>query len=114
MTKMPGGSALWFRHGLRLHDNPALRDALHDLAGAPFFPVFVFDGETAGTKLVGYNRMRYLLEALEDLNQQFQKSGGKLIMIKGQPEVVFRRLWEECGTIISFAYLFAGSAYSLE
>lgn len=103
MSKMLGGSALWFRHGLRLHDNPALRDALHDIAGTPFFPIFVFDGETAGTKVVGYNRMRYLLEALEDLNQQFQRSGGKLIMIKGQPEVVFRRLWEEFGTN---AYLF--------
>lgn len=96
---MQGGSALWFRHGLRLHDNPALHDALRDLAGAPFFPVFVFDGETAGTKLVGYNRMRYLLEALEDLNRQFQRSGGKLIMVKGQPEAVFRRLREEFGTI---------------
>ncbi|XP_026324719.1 cryptochrome-1 [Hyposmocoma kahamanoa] len=94
---MQGGSAMWFRHGLRLHDNPALHDALRDLAGAPFFPVFVFDGETAGTKLVGYNRMRYLLEALEDLNRQFQRSGGKLIMVKGQPEAVFRRLWEEFG-----------------
>lgn len=50
-------------------------------------------------KEVGYNRMRYLLEALDDLDKQFKKCGGRLIMIKGQPNVVFRRLWEEFGKL---------------
>jgi len=36
----------WFRHGLRLHDNPALLDGLAD--GGDFYPVFIFDGEVAG------------------------------------------------------------------
>ncbi|CAH2037081.1 unnamed protein product, partial [Iphiclides podalirius] len=93
---MLGGSVLWFRHGLRLHDNPALHRALED-KNQPFFPVFIFDGETAGTKVVGYNRMRYLLEALEDLDNQFKKHGGRLLMIKGKPDIIFRRLWEEFG-----------------
>ncbi|XP_069358731.1 cryptochrome-1 [Maniola hyperantus] len=93
---MLGGSVLWFRHGLRLHDNPSLNTALEDKT-VPFFPVFIFDGETAGTKVVGYSRMRYLLEALQDLDNQFKKYGGRLHMIKGKPDVVFRRLWEEFG-----------------
>ncbi|CAH1645315.1 unnamed protein product [Spodoptera littoralis] len=93
---MLGGSVLWFRHGLRLHDNPSLHSALEE-KGFPFFPIFIFDGETAGTKVVGYNRMRYLLEALDDLDNQFKKHGGRLIMLKGKPNVVFRRLWEEFG-----------------
>ncbi|KOB58217.1 Cryptochrome, partial [Operophtera brumata] len=93
---MLGGSVLWFRHGLRLHDNPSLHAALEDRS-VPFFPVFIFDGETAGTKVVGYNRMRYLLEALDDLDSQFKKFGGRLIMVKGKPKEVFRRLWEEFG-----------------
>ncbi|KAJ2939748.1 hypothetical protein O0L34_g17939 [Tuta absoluta] len=93
---MLGGSVLWFRHGLRLHDNPALLAAVED-PNLPFFPIFIFDGETAGTKTVGYNRMRYLLEALNDLDQQFRNHGGRLIMLKGKPDVVFRRLWEEFG-----------------
>ncbi|CAH3896630.1 unnamed protein product [Pieris brassicae] len=96
IVKMLGGNVMWFRHGLRLHDNPALRHALQDRR-TPFFPVFVFDGETAGTKVVGYNRMRYLLEALEDLDTQFRQYGGRLHMIKGKPDDVFRRLWEEFG-----------------
>ncbi|XP_049869522.1 cryptochrome-1 isoform X2 [Pectinophora gossypiella] len=93
---MMGGSVLWFRHGLRLHDNPALLAALENQSG-PLFPLFIFDGETAGTKVVGYNRMRYLLEALDDLDSQFRKYGGRLIMLKGKPDVVIRRLWEEFG-----------------
>ena len=36
----------WFRHGLRLHDNPALIDALE--FGGDFYPIFIFDGEVAG------------------------------------------------------------------
>lgn len=56
--------------------------------------------------MVGYNRMRYLLEALEDLDNQFRQYGGRLHMIKGKPADVFRRLWEQFGkqkhTILNF------------
>lgn len=43
-------SVLWFRHGLRLHDNPALLEALKSEGGrrVTFYPVFIFDGESAG------------------------------------------------------------------
>lgn len=39
-------SVHWFRHGLRLHDNPALHDALN--GADEFYAVFIFDGESAG------------------------------------------------------------------
>lgn len=44
-----GPNVLWFRHGLRLHDNPALRKAieLSEDCGQ-FMAVFIFDGESAG------------------------------------------------------------------
>ncbi|PSN30513.1 Cryptochrome-1 [Blattella germanica] len=86
-------SVLWFRHGLRLHDNPALLEAIRDTD--EFYPIFIFDGESAGTKAVGYNRMCYLLEALNDLNEQFKKYGGKLYVFKGSPTQIFKRMWEE-------------------
>ncbi|WAR09022.1 CRY1-like protein [Mya arenaria] len=35
----------WFRHGLRLHDNPALLDAVEDCG--ELYPIFIFDGEVA-------------------------------------------------------------------
>ena len=39
----------WFRHGLRMHDNPALIQALKN--GKEFYPIFIFDGEVAGMLL---------------------------------------------------------------
>ena len=42
----PVNSIHWFRHGLRLHDNPALLEALRNCSD--FYPIFIFDGEVAG------------------------------------------------------------------
>lgn len=36
----------WYRHGLRLHDNPSLLAALE--GADSFYPIFIFDGEVAG------------------------------------------------------------------
>lgn len=42
-------SILWFRHGLRLHDNPALLAAIEECQQpVNFYPIFIFDGESAG------------------------------------------------------------------
>ena len=70
-------SVLWFRHGLRLHDNPSLHEAIAT-PNAKVLPMFIFDGQSAGTWLCGYNRFTYLLEILHDLDQQFRSCGSKL------------------------------------
>ncbi|XP_064609648.1 cryptochrome-1-like [Liolophura sinensis] len=85
----------WFRHGQRLHDNPALLDALDGCD--TLYPVFIFDGQVAGTDTAGYNRWRFLLESLEDLDRQFQKHGGRLYVFKGDPVVVLKNLFKEWG-----------------
>ena len=36
----------WHRHGLRLHDNPALLAALE--GADTLYPIFIFDGDVAG------------------------------------------------------------------
>jgi cryptochrome len=42
-------SVLWFRHGLRLHDNPSLLEAVKTWGQkVTFYPIFIFDGESAG------------------------------------------------------------------
>ena len=74
-------SILWFRNGLRLHDNPSLHEAT-SLRSARLLPVFIFDGETAGTGLCGYNRMSYLLECLSELNERFKAVGSRLHIFK--------------------------------
>jgi deoxyribodipyrimidine photolyase len=42
-------SILWFRHGLRLHDNPSLLAAIENgRKNVRFYPIFIFDGESGG------------------------------------------------------------------
>ena len=36
----------WFRHGLRLHDNPSLQHAIS--TSREIYHIFIFDGEVAG------------------------------------------------------------------
>uniref|UniRef100_T1PEJ3 Cryptochrome-1 n=1 Tax=Musca domestica TaxID=7370 RepID=T1PEJ3_MUSDO len=90
----------WFRHGLRLHDNPALLEAISDKnRGIKLLPVFIFDGESAGTKCVGYNRFKFLLDSLKDLDDQFRAisggNGGRLYLFQGNPVQIFRSLHEK-------------------
>ncbi|XP_037947512.1 cryptochrome-1 [Teleopsis dalmanni] len=93
---MTRANIIWFRHGLRLHDNPALLAAIADKNDeVALLPVFIFDGESAGTKCVGYNRMRFLLDSLQDINEQLQATSGgigRLFIFQGNPVSIFRRL----------------------
>ncbi|XP_070532664.1 cryptochrome-1-like [Ptychodera flava] len=85
----------WFRHGLRLHDNPSLLAALED--AEEFYPVFIFDGEVAGTKICGYNRWKFLHECLQDLDNQLKEVGGRLYVFQGDPCEIFSTLFQEWG-----------------
>jgi len=91
MPENPPVNILWFRHGLRLHDNQSLQKATRD-SGCSFLPLYIFDGETTITKMCGYNKMAFLVECLEDLDQSFKKANGKLICVKGQPIEVLSKL----------------------
>lgn len=46
----------WFRKGLRLHDNPSLREVL--LGAKTFRCVFILDPWFAGSSNVGINKWR--------------------------------------------------------
>jgi len=80
----------WFRHGLRIHDNPALLEAISK--AKTLYPVFIFDGKVAGTWNSGYNRWRFLLQSLEDLDRSFREWGGRLWIFHGDSKEVLIRL----------------------
>jgi cryptochrome len=62
------------------------------------YPIFPTPLNKTGTQLVGYNRMKFLLESLEDLDEQFKKFGGPgLLFFRGDSVQIFRRLWHELG-----------------
>ncbi|XP_013384752.1 cryptochrome-1 [Lingula anatina] len=93
--KKEGVSIHWFRHGLRFHDNASLQEALKDVKEC--YLIFIFDGSVAGTDTAGYNRWRFLLECLEDLDNQLKELGGRLYTFQGDPVEILQKLFDEWG-----------------
>ncbi|KAG5523341.1 hypothetical protein RHGRI_035233 [Rhododendron griersonianum] len=95
-------SLVWFRKGIRIHDNPALEYAAK--GSSYLYPVFVIDPRymepdptafSPGSARAGVNRIRFLLESLADLDSSLRKLGSRLLVAKGEPgEVLFRCLKE--------------------
>ncbi|XP_058192366.1 (6-4)DNA photolyase [Rhododendron vialii] len=95
-------SLVWFRKGIRIHDNPALEYAAKE--SSYLYPVFVIDPRymepdptafSPGSARAGVNRIRFLLESLADLDSSLRKLGSRLLVLKGEPgEVLFRCLKE--------------------
>ncbi|XP_039053802.1 (6-4)DNA photolyase isoform X3 [Hibiscus syriacus] len=96
------GSLMWFRKGLRIHDNPALEYASR--GSTCVYPLFVIDPHymepdpnafSPGSTRAGINRIRFLLESLADLDSSLKKLGSRLLVLKGEPgEVLIRCLNE--------------------
>ncbi|KAI5594076.1 hypothetical protein BDE02_03G052700 [Populus trichocarpa] len=104
MAASGSGSIIWFRKGLRIHDNPALEYASK---GSDFvYPVFVIDPHymepdpkafSPGSRLAGLNRIRFLLESLVDLDTSLKKLGSRLLILRGEPGQVLTRCLKEWG-----------------
>ncbi|EFN51376.1 hypothetical protein CHLNCDRAFT_7260, partial [Chlorella variabilis] len=77
-------SIIWFRKGLRLHDNPALLAAA---AGADHLcPIFILDPWFLKSDKIGVNRIQFLLESLTDLDASFRARGSRLLVLRGRSE----------------------------
>lgn len=104
-------SLMWFRKGLRIHDNPALERASK---GTNFlYPVFVIDphymkpdpnAPSPGSSKAGLNRIRFLLQSLVDLDFNLKKLGSRLLVLKGDPSEVIIRCLKE--VILSLFFTF--------
>ncbi|GCB77202.1 hypothetical protein scyTo_0015628, partial [Scyliorhinus torazame] len=92
-SHMETHSIHWFRKGLRLHDNPALMEALRGASTVRC--VYILDPWFAGSSNVGVNRWRFLLQCLEDLDASLLELNSRLFVIRGQPADVFPRLFKE-------------------
>ncbi|KAJ8260263.1 hypothetical protein GJAV_G00178960 [Gymnothorax javanicus] len=90
---MAPNSIHWFRKGLRLHDNPSLREAVRGAGTVRC--VYFLDPWFAGSSNLGVNRWRFLLQCLEDLDASLRKLNSRLFVIRGQPANVFPRLFKE-------------------
>lgn len=73
----------WFRKGLRLHDNPALLDAIAHKR--PVAPLFCLDPHFLRPANVGVNRICFLLDCLHDLDASLRKLHARLFVLRGDP-----------------------------
>ena len=83
---------VWFRNDLRLHDNQVLREALRN--AEEIIPIYIFDdrifkGETTfGFPKTGKFRAQFIIEAVQDLRNNLEARGSKLIVRVGKPEEI--------------------------
>lgn len=87
----------WFRKGLRLHDNPALIQAIKFAQENKHFlrPIFILDPLIVKWLRVGPNRWRFLQESLVNLNDRLAEINSRLYVVRGKPEEVFKRVFAE-------------------
>ena len=72
-----------FTRDLRLHDHPALDDAIRS-SGA-VIPLFVFDDGILQQSFATPNRISFLLDCIHDLRDRLRKRGADLVVGRGDP-----------------------------
>jgi deoxyribodipyrimidine photo-lyase len=87
----PGGrrwntAIVWFRRDLRIHDHPALVDAISNAERV--VPLFVFDPALLDGRWRSSNRAWFLAGCVRDLDQQLRSIGGRLVVRAGDPAAV--------------------------
>ncbi|HBH23917.1 MAG: DASH family cryptochrome [Desulfofustis sp. PB-SRB1] len=87
-------SIIWFRNNLRLHDNAALANACrHDQAlGLYCFDPGLFRETAYGFLKTGALRLHFILEALENLQEELGKLNIPLKVVIAKPEIVIPEL----------------------
>ena len=80
----------WFRKGLRLHDNPALLQAIS--SSSNLLPLFILDPWFLKPTKVGANRLGFMLETLSCLDAELRLKGSCLVVAFGNPVDVLKDL----------------------
>jgi deoxyribodipyrimidine photo-lyase len=90
-----GTAIVWFRRDLRLHDHPALIDAI--TSADHVVPLFVLDPALLGGRWPSSNRAWYLAGCVRGLDQQLRGIGGRLVVRAGDPATVVPGVAREVG-----------------
>ena len=97
---------VWFKTDLRLQDNETLVKAIAQ--SDQIIPLYCFDDsqfETTsyGFKKTGSFRAQFLLESLQDLDNNLRQLGSGLIIVKGKPEVEIAKIAQQYKAFKVFA-----------
>ena len=94
MEKKFRKSLFLFRRDLRLEDNTGLIFALH--SSEVVIPAFIFTPEQIEKNPFRSDHcLKFMIESLEDLENQLKKKGGKLFLFKGKPEEIVKKCVRE-------------------
>lgn len=91
---------VWFRHDLRLDDNPALQAALD--AGCTPVPVYVHAPEEEGEWAPGAASRAWLQRSLQALDEDLRARGSRLLLRRGPTAAALSSLLEETGATAVF------------
>jgi deoxyribodipyrimidine photo-lyase len=72
-----------FTRDLRVHDHPALAEAVASSDGV--VPLFVLDHSLLASDFARPNRVQFLLDSLADLDRSLRALGGRLVVRRGDP-----------------------------
>jgi deoxyribodipyrimidine photo-lyase len=86
----------WFRKDLRLEDNTALA-AARDAARGNVVPVYISEPTILARPDMAATRMRFVLDALHDLETAIAERGGRLLIRHGDAATELLRLCRETG-----------------
>ena len=98
------GIVYWFRSDLRLHDNPALQQAiaLTEKHRTWLLPVYVHDTALQLTSPWGFvrtsaHRLAWTAMAVQDVSEQLITLGSQLLRLTGEPSEVLAKLMTRLG-----------------
>lgn len=84
-------SVFWFRRDLRLADNHGLYQAL--MSGNNVLPIFIFDTEILSQlENKEDRRVDFIFQALNDVNDELEKSGKSIQLFYGKPLEIFEKI----------------------
>lgn len=84
---------VWFRHDLRLTDNPALTAAAR--TDQPLIFLYILDQDTPGGWKLGGASLWWLHYSLQSLQSSLESKGAQLVLRKGKAESVLKQLVEQ-------------------
>ncbi len=79
-----------FRQDLRTHDNTGLITAMNN--SEEVFPIFIHDSRAIEDFGESDVRFGFIREALESIDRELEKYGGRLTVYRGKPEDIVDRL----------------------
>src|SRR5690606_39448789 len=86
-------AALWFRRDLRLEDHTALYHALQ--SGKKILPVFIFDCNILDELDKHDQRVSFIYQQLQKLNELLKEHGASFYVAHGNPIAIWKEIHEK-------------------